>query len=633
MKTRTTLILLLLTTGLASWLLLRDRQVKPDGQLLFDFSARTLDLQTPTVDINGAQVAAVELQSSTSHISLQRGADLRWELNAPIKDRADEATVKQLVEYTSLARVREIIDNGELKSGKVTAAGLGLDDANSWRVSWLAADGSKLSEVRVGKSAPLAGTTYLQVDSRKERPDIYLVEPDLRLLLARPADAFRDTRVSRYTSEEVHKIVVRKGEGEVEFSRTSAKPGMDAPWVISRPLSGAPANQPAAKDFVAMICGAKLEGWVPWTEAPAGDKPVVEVTLFPAGEGAKGATLSFYEDAAPEKKFAICRDPQRKAAFKVDRQIMLDLCLAESPNDFREIKLATIEPGFISTVRVEHVEGDSVELVRVGDRWSWRPLSGGKWSVAAPEAIDKLIRQVNETDITEFVSDSLADPAQYSLAKPAIQLTFAKGAHLGEERLTPVTKESSQVLRIGIHEDGRIFANFAGEPFVYRIGPELPGGIPRSGIKWRSLLLSSFNLLQIKTLRQIIGAAPPLEMTRVPPALEWASVQQAGVDVSSRLLKAEAESVAAKLGALSATTWLGDSAEARTALETRALRMEATFDAYDEKDPNKTVEKTFSVDFAPTGGPFCYCRMGDTQEYFLIDKAIFLELSRNLIGK
>ena len=84
---------------------------------------------------------------------------------------------------------------------------------------------------------------------------------------------------------------------------------------------------------------------------------------------------------------------------------------------------------------------------------------------------------------------------------------------------------------------------------------------------------------------------------------------------------------------MSATTWLGDSAEARTALETRALRMEATFDAYDEKDPNKTVEKTFSVDFAPTGGPFCYCRMGDTQEYFLIDKAIFLELSRNLIGK
>ena len=140
MKTRTTLLLLALTIGLGAWMLLRDN-APPDlgGHLLFDWSANVTEKAEVKVDVDPAEVGGIDLKSSTVQISLRKGPDGGWELTGGVKDRADEAFVKQLVDYCRTAKIESVISQDELTSGAVSASSLGLDEAHAWRVSWLRA--------------------------------------------------------------------------------------------------------------------------------------------------------------------------------------------------------------------------------------------------------------------------------------------------------------------------------------------------------------------------------------------------------------------------------------------------------------------------------------------------------------
>jgi len=664
MKNSTTLLLLVLTLGLGAWLLLREGRTVSDlgGHFLFDLSGHLTKTEEIKVDVAAEDIAGIDLKSSAAEISLRKRPDGGWDLVQGIKDRADAAVVKELIDYCTRARILDTIAADEVDGGKVSPASLGLDDTGAWRISWLKADGSVLASIVAGKTAPLDNAGYVRMSGESRRPDVYLVNPDLRPLLARPLDAFRDPRVARYKSTEVSRFVVRKGEGEVEFSRTFLKKATDAPapqhaadpnggdksaeepepettpWVISRPLPNAPADQAAVKDFVAMICGAKMKAWSTWPETAttaAADKPVVEVTLYPDGENARGATLAFFPDPESPDKTALCRDVQRKAEFKVDRQIMDDLCLAESPEIFRSRKLAAVEPGIISTVQVMTQSGDSVLVVRVGNRWHWRPAQGGEWEPAAPERLEKLIALINETEIIDFTSDSLSDPAAYGLDKPAMSITMAAGAHLALEQLTPMTPRNSQTLRIGILPDGRIFANFTGDPFVYRIGPELPSGIPQKCIKWRSLSLPGFSFLQFRGMRITEGTQPPLNSSFDMATAKW-NADRAGVDVTAQFNKGAAEALVQKLGALTAAQWLESNQEAQKALETPAVTVQLQYEAVEENPPRLHVEQ-ITLELAPMGtsanAPFCFGRISGRVDPFLIDRAILDQILAGLLIK
>ncbi len=649
MKRSTTLILLVLTVALGAWMMLRGNTPHDlNGHLLFDWSGSVLENETVQVVVNPAEVAGMDLENSTVKISLRRSADGAWDLTNGVTDRADAKIVQELIGYCGAARIAETIDSDEVSNGKVSAASLGLDDAGAWRVSWLKADGSVLAAMRVGKTAPLGNAGYVQLTGVDSRPDTYLVSPDLRPVLARPLDSYRDPRVSRYHEEELARIVVRKGEGEVELSRTfspvrkppssGAKPNVvpeyeATPWVISRPLPNAPTFPEAMKEFTAAICGATVLTWLPYTEAA--DKPVVELTLVPAGENAKGASLAFFNDPETPEKTAICRDSQRKASFKVERELLDTLCIAESPNPFRSKKLAAVDPAVISTVQVTTTLGESVLVCRVGDKWSWRPLAGGEWENAAPERLERLITLLNDTEILDFASDSLSDPSAFALDKPAMTITMAAGAHLSLDQLTPMTEKSSQTLRIGIRQDGRIFANFTGDPFVYQIGPELPSGIPQTGLKWRSLTLPGFAMLQVRGLKQIVGTEPPVDLHYSSGGFTWTG-KRGETDISEQIDTAAAQSLAAQVGSLSATTWLDNSVEALKALERPAVTIEVQYDAYGDQAAGDRIA-TATLELAPmsagTGAPLCYGRMSGVPSLFLLDSRFLRDFSSALFRK
>ena len=702
MKTSTTIILLMVTVCLGAWIFWRDGGTRDvNGHLLFDWSDQMeerLKRGEAGVDLDPAQVAGIDLKTSAGEFSLRRMADGGWQVTGGIKDLVDEGLVKELLNYCTKAQIRDIVKNGEVKEGKVSDASLGLDDSNAWRVTWLAADGSKLASIRIGKTAPLEDVAYVRMEGRESRSDIYIVKPDLRPLLARPPESFRDPRISRYPSEVLVKMVVRKGEGEVEFSRTferaapkpvkPASPPLNAisnpaknvveveptPWVISRPLPNAPADQAAVNEFAAMICGAKVEAWVPYSEtANAGEKPVVEVTLTPAGAVARPITLQFFKDPADPapapvvkpgdpgaadtppvfdpRSMAICRDAQRKASFKVSRQVMDGLCLAESPTIFRSTILASVDPGIVSTIRIEQSEGGSVEVVRVGGNWFWRPINGVKFEEAAPETVERLLTLLNSTQIVEFASDSLSDPAAFGLDKPFVSITIAVGAHRSLDQLNPIDNRNSQTLRIGLTSGtagavpvpdsqekvrtARFYANFSKDPFVFRIGPELPGGIPRAYFKWRSLTLPGFLLQQVRTIKQTVGEDRPLDIQYNPFTLKWTG-KRVGEDVAAQLNPVAVEALAVKAGSLQAVTWQdGGLGAAQAALELPAVRLDVTY-ASVEDPPDAPPRHKVTIELAPMASPtaiYCYGRITGKPEPFLIQRDALETLAGSVLKK
>jgi len=655
MNTRTTLILLLVTLGAAAWLLLKERSgpVRLAGHLLFDWSgsAEKMDKEKLTVDVQPARVAGIDLKSSTVEISLRRQADGSWEITKGVPDRADGDGVQQLLSFLETARISDIIAHGELEDGAVSAASLGLDDAGAWRVSWLDAGGQSLAEARVGRTAPLGEAGYVQFTGVARRPDIYIVQPDLRPLLARPLESWRDQRACRYKEEELAKVVMRVGEGEVELSRTFqavAAPGTAAesgagtalqpgPWLITRPLASATTDPNVTRELTAEICGLKVLSWLPYSETT--DKPLVELTVFPAIAGAKGSTLSFYHDPAvtdpaAEDATAICRDVQRKAAFKVKRETVDYFALVDSPGPLRSRKLPVMmEPGVMSTVEVR-TPGDSVLLARVGNKWSWRPLAGGAWQDAAVEQLEKLIAAVNDGDVLDYASDSLTDPKEFALEAPDFTVTFAAGRHVSLAQLTPMNKDNSRSLRISIRQDGHIFANYAGDSFVYRIGPEIPSAITQKFIQWQSLTLLSFSLPQVERLVQTTGGNPPLELTYNRLTNQW-TAQRAGQDVTPLLLKGAAEALAGRLGTLSAARWLEKPDEALKALEKPAVSVEVQYHAFGDKTADDRPV-TAILSLAPLAAPgalVCYGKLSTIPEPFLIPAEVLPAMSAPLLTK
>ena len=651
MRTSTTLVLLLLTAAAAAWVFLHERRGPPPnlgGHLLFDYSERVASAGAATIEFDPGTAAAIDLKSASGQFSLRRRPDGSWDITKPIRDRADPAFIRQLLDFCREARIADTIDRSELRRGSVTAASIGLDDKNAWRVTWRDPGGTKLADVRVGRTAPLGNAAYVSIEDQRRRPDIYVTSPDLRSVLAQPVDRFRDPRVTRFNAEEVTSMAVRRGEGEVQFSRQQAprkvtvrgqdgkpKEELDegSPWLISRPLLNAPASQAAVRDFVAMMCGARVAGWIPADKAgSAEEKPLLEVTLT-GPPGTKPDAFAFHADASSPAT-VICTSRARRCSFKVPKEIADDLALAENPDNFRDPKLASMEARMIHTLQVEMLDGESVLLRRVGDKWSWRPLAGGTWQPAASERVEALVRTVNDTDITEFTADSLADPKAFALDRPAFTLTFGIEPNALLDQPAALTPQNSVALRLGIDAAGKVHANFAGQPFVYRIGPELAYAIPTRGLKWRSLALPGWTLRQVRALRLAVGSAPPVALRMDPLTFKW-TAERDGVDVTPLLLPAAAEALATRAGSLQAGNWLADGPAATAALATPALTLDVTREVFDDDKPGVSRTEDVRIELAPmeagTTAPFCYGRMSGIADPFLIDTRVLRELSAPLL--
>ncbi len=640
MKLRTTLLLFLLTAGLITYVLLHERRQPPRdlaGFLLFDLEGDILRDEAVSLEITPDEIGGIDVKSAGGQLAFRRSEDGTWEIARGVKDRASRESVKLLLDFVTKARILDTLDRDEVRSGKVKESTIGLDDSSAVEITYRRPGGARLVELKVGRTAPLGKAMYVQFPDVKTREDVYIVSPDLRDFLMQPPDEFRDRALAKYPAERIRKFAVKRGEGEIEISRESTNETDATPWVISRPLPNARADQAVVKDFLNMITGAKLTGFAPTTGSgtalPAG-QILAEVTFWPDGAyDRKGITLTFFPDPDPASKEAICRDRERKVEFKVERELVDSIALADSPNTFRDRQLGNIDPDKVATLEVEVVNGDSVGLYRVGDRWAVRKKGTEDFQAASGDLVEKLIKALNAAEILEFTSDSLMDKAIYGLDQPALTLTFATGKHASLKQPAPLTTDNSRILRFGVMPTGKVYANFAGEPFVYQVGPEVAGLVPRQLIRWRTLQLPGFGRMNLRALRQTLGAAPAVELKAEANSFTW-TAQRAGETVTPFLNQPAAETLAARLGSLQATSWQGESDASLRALALAPIVIEAAYETPAEGTEAPKVNQV-RLEFAPMSteerAPLYYGRHSAVPGVFLIDAQAVRDLSAQLL--
>lgn len=639
MKIRTTILLLLLTAGLICYVFLHERKQPPRnlaGYLVFDLEGDVLADGQVTPEVKPEDVAGVDLKSGAGNFAFRQQDDGTWEIARGLKDRASPAAITALLDFVAKAKILDTLDQSEVSSGKVKESALGLDDSSAIELTYRKPGGGKLISLKVGRTAPLGNAMYVRFDGVKTREDIYVVHPDLHEFLTQPADAYRDTGLLKYPVEKLRKFSVKRGEGLIEVSRSSTREADAALWTITRPLSDARANQELIGLFLTELATSKILSFQPsgaGTTAPAGQS-LVDVTIWGEKDtDKKGATLSFYADTRPDSNEAICRDSDRRVEFKVDKALVDDLAAAESPNIFRDKYLGNIDPSKVTTLEVELAEGDPVQLYKIGSNWILRKTGGDQFIKADAGKVPALIKALNESEV-RFVSDTLTDKALYGFDHPFATLTFATGKHVSPVQLAGVTTENSRVLRLGMPPGKPMYANFAGEPYVYEVGAEAVDLIPRRIIRWRTLQLPSFESQQLQSLRQVVGSAPPLDLTFQPLKFVWTAVRD-GQDVTPLLNVPAANAMVLALGSLEVDSWQSESESSIKALAQAPIVIEGSYEAYGTKVNDSHIEK-FRLEFAPmptTGGspPFYYGHHSNVDGIFLIKAQTVKELTQPLL--
>ena len=120
MKLRTTFLLLLLTAGLAAWVLLHERRQPPRdlaGFLLFDLEGDVLSDEAVSLEITPDEVGGIDLKSPAGDIAFRRADDGTWEMARGLKDRASRDTVKTLLDFLTNAKILDTLDRAEVRSG------------------------------------------------------------------------------------------------------------------------------------------------------------------------------------------------------------------------------------------------------------------------------------------------------------------------------------------------------------------------------------------------------------------------------------------------------------------------------------------------------------------------------------
>lgn len=638
MKIRTTILLLLITIGLASYVLLHERRQPPRnlaGYLVFDLEGDILAEGKVEAEVKPDDVAGVDFKSGAGNLAFRKQPDGTWDISRGLKDRANPATIATLLDFVAKARIQDTLDDSEITSGKVKESTLGLDDSGAIELTYRKQGGGKLVTLKIGRTAPLGNAMYIRFDGVKTRPDVYVVSPDLHEFLTQPSDAYRDQTLVKCKADEVRKFSVKRGEGVIEVSRPSIKESDGALWTITRPLANARANQEVVGLFLKSLTEAKIQSFTSGSSgasAPA-EASIVEITVWSGTDGdKKGATLSFYPDPAPNSKFALCRDSDRRAEFKVDKSFVDELAQIDSPDIFRDLHLGNIDPSKVNVIEVEMKNADSVQLYRIGGSWVVRKTGTEEFIKADETRIVELIKKLNEAEVG-FASDTLTDKAAYGFDNPIATLTFSTAVNRGLKQLGGVTTDNSRVLRFGLPPGKPGYANFAGEPYVYNIAPEVLLDIPRNLIRWRTRQLPGFDPQQLLSLRQSIGAAPPVDLTYEPLKFSWTATRE-GQDVTPLLITQAAEKIAPALGSLEVANWQSESEESSKALAQAPIIIDAAYRAYGAQANSEHTEQ-IRVEFAPMTAdgrsPLYFGRHSKVPGIFLIRAQTVQELAQPLL--
>ncbi len=571
MKTRNTLVLLVLLAGLFAYL----KWVDPK----FEGTDARNEKKGRPVQIDRDSVTAVTIRNSEGSLQLTRAADGNWLIETPVKDRADSLAISTL--FTSLESLRmDAVPAG--KGGTMADYGLTKGDVS------IKVNGKNPAELLIGKETAVEGKVYMRVEGKDVA---YVAAKDLRDQAMKGVSDWRDRKLSDLTAAQVNKLTMKTAKGEFAVEKTAGH------WSLTKPFKGRADDQkvtdlisnattPRIEDFVA---DAKDLGAFGLSEPRATitfqAEGVKEPVVLQIGSAKKSAKPEEKKDGDAKAPTTPPLPPQpvyvklstRDGVFTVPAAI--ESLIGTTPGDLRDQNLMRVQTDMVDRITLEAPGRGKVVLGRKGEEWVRKadqqpdvPVNGG--------AANKLLSDLTTLKVTRFVADVAGDLKEYGLDAPVATVTLSSYSTEG----TPETKPGEHPLAklmLGKFEGDAGYAKLDDEPFIVAVPASLLESIWTDPLQWQDVKIQELKSEEVVSFEITRAGQPTLAFERDKDK-KWKLAKGNGT-----VSQGAADSLVNTLANLRAVRWAGATNAAAQGLDKPNVTI--TFTLADKKTGKLTV--------------------------------------------
>ena len=593
MKPKTTFILLVVALLLGAFIFGLDR-----------FSQNTRDIRertTHVVQINRTNVERITIQNGDTVTKIKTDGDA-WLMTAPLEDNADTTVVDQLLDAVQNLRPEDLITDlgkGEKKRQMLKDFGLMKSRLR------LRLEGNQMPpEIQFGQDTAVQGRNYLRVG---DEDAVYVVENDLKNIVSKSPEDFRDHRMTPFLTTSIDRAIFQVSGGAIELAKDQDN------WQLVRPIKARAGND-AVVDILTKLNQTQISKFVSADKSSnlssfGLDSPVDILTLY-GGDGKK-FEIDIGGPAPSNPQAVYAGIPERNSVVEVDKAFANLLNII--PDDLRDRKIARLNSDLIDRITIESSGQQKIILAREENRWHFlSPME----APADPSNIGRLIQELNDSEVTEFVSDTATDLAKYGLDQPQLSITFSSFA-------SENTAESNagelvlSTLEFGKSENGVTYGRVKEEPYIFSIADQVFDSLPKTKFNFRSLDVVNLKREDLVSVHVEKAGEQPLDLVRGPKGI-WELK-----DLTERQNNSQIQVFLTALTGLRAAFWSGEPSH-DTDFNQPVLAINIIYQA---REKNGKTEIKFAK--APTGNQ----RPGicsDQEGVFFLDDEQFGQLNAAL---
>ena len=513
---------------------------------------------------NRDEVDGLVVTNHDLKVDLRRNAQHQWTMKSPYADRADQTLISELFTDLESARREDVFPVKADDKAKLQEYGLQNPRV---RLQIVPRGTTKPTEVLFGNDTPVEGRTYLELAGQDR---VYVVPDELKKVLQKEVNAWRDHRLTDLVATEVTRAVVKNPAGEIELQRDGDH------WRLAKPLS-ARANDTKVNDLVSQVANLNIESFVGDDKAADASYGLADprgtVTLYTAadpkgrelflgaspetakpaspGEAAVNAAIGAAPTPTPNPKLAdsvYVRYPDRQSIYTVSKSI--DSLLTLKPADLRDRQLARVNADLVDRIRITPADGKAFAVAHNKDKtWSLVGAPAGTPPANAAEA-DRLLSAITTAQVADFVADSASDLAKYGLDKPTLQVRFLSVASENTAESNAGEKPVATV-DFGQTEGANVYARVEEDPFVVAVPAAVPAAIAADPLQWQDVNIFRADPEKVSSLEIAVPGRPAVALTRADKGGWTLSKGEGPLDT------AKAQSIVNTLARLHAVRWVG----------------------------------------------------------------------------
>lgn len=453
MKTRSTILLLLVVAAFAAYVFLFERH----GPSTRERDENSMSL----AQFDSTKITGLDITNGDVVIQLRKKND-QWVLTKPVEDRANVASITPILTLAADLQRTGVVDHLG-KGGKLRDAlkEYGVQKAKV-RLKLLG-EGAP-AEMNFGKDTAFEGKIYARLETDD---NISVVKSDLRNLLIKDVSEFRDKHLTRLETSNVSKVKIKTPAGEINAAQTGDH------WNLETPIKARAADA-KVQDLISNINNIAVEEFVAAEDSNLAKYGLAEPRGLITLQAKASDDLEIIQIGSPTEKSAdkiYIRVVGRPSIFVVPKNI--GVALGVKPNDLRDNKLTRINFDLIDRISIEKPGQPTLVLAREQESWTFLE---NKQPVVESEVV-RLIDVLNNTETKAYVDDTAADVKPYGLDQPL--LTIRLSSYSSENTAEAAKGETSlATLQFGKTENDIVYARLAEEPFVVSVGSGILTNLP-----------------------------------------------------------------------------------------------------------------------------------------------------------